>query len=108
MSGDANALDQAALAPYLEAHVPGFSKLCAAEKFKSGQSNPTYLLTAASGRYVLRAKPPGQLLKSAHQVDREFRVMQALSTTSVPVPRMLHLSGEMTPIGRMFYVMEFL
>ncbi|TGV80637.1 phosphotransferase family protein, partial [Mesorhizobium sp. M00.F.Ca.ET.149.01.1.1] len=108
MSGDANTLDLAALAPYLEAHVPGFAGLSAIEKFKSGQSNPTYLLTAASGRYVLRAKPPGQLLKSAHQVDREFRVMQALSGTTVPVPRMLHLSGEDSPIGRMFYVMEYL
>ncbi|MGX5839847.1 phosphotransferase family protein [Mesorhizobium sp. ArgA1] len=108
MSGDANAIDQAALAPYLEAHIPGFAGLSAIEKFKSGQSNPTYLLTAASGRYVLRAKPPGQLLKSAHQVDREFTVMKALAGTDVPVPRMLHLWGEDSPIGRMFYVMEFL
>lgn len=108
MSGDANALDQAALAPYLEAHIPGFAGLSTIEKFKSGQSNPTYLMTAASGRYVLRAKPPGQLLKSAHQVDREFTVMKALAGSAVPVPRMLHLSGEDSPIGRMFYVMEFL
>ncbi|MER8809187.1 phosphotransferase [Mesorhizobium australicum] len=105
---DANALDRATLAPYLDAHIPGFSRLAAIEKFKSGQSNPTYLLTAASGRYVLRAKPPGQLLKSAHQVDREFRVMKALSGTAVPVPEMLHLSTEDSPIGRMFYVMDFL
>ncbi|MEI9419890.1 phosphotransferase family protein [Mesorhizobium sp. Cs1299R1N1] len=105
---DPNALDQAALAPYLETHIPGFSGLAAIEKFKSGQSNPTYLLTAASGRYVLRAKPPGQLLKSAHQVDREFRVMEALSGTAVPVPKMLHLSAEGSPIGRMFYIMGFL
>ena len=101
-------LDQAALAPYMEANIPGFSGLAAVEKFKSGQSNPTYLLTAASGRYVLRAKPPGQLLKSAHQVDREFRVMSALAGTAVPVPAMLHLSAEDSPIGRMFYVMDFL
>ncbi|UCI09110.1 phosphotransferase [Mesorhizobium sp. B1-1-8] len=108
MSIDATAIDQAALAPYLEVYIPGFAGLSAVEKFKSGQSNPTYLLTAASGRYVLRAKPPGQLLKSAHQVDREFRVMRALAGTAVPVPRMLHLSGDESPIGRMFYVMEFL
>ncbi|RWN21131.1 MAG: phosphotransferase family protein [Mesorhizobium sp.] len=101
-------LDQAALAPYLEANISGFSGLAAVEKFKSGQSNPTYLLTAASGCYVLRAKPPGQLLKSAHQVDREFRVMSALAGTAVPVPAMLHLSAEDSPIGRMFYVMDFL
>jgi aminoglycoside phosphotransferase (APT) family kinase protein len=82
MSGDANALDQTELAPYLEAHIPGFAGLHSIEKFKSGQSNPTYLLTAASGRYVLRTKPPGQLLKSAHQVDREFTVMKALAGTA--------------------------
>lgn len=105
---DPNVLDQAALAPYLEANIPGFSGLAAIEKFKSGQSNPTYLMTAASGRYVLRTKPPGQLLKSAHQVDREFTVMSALAGTAVPVPRMLHLSAEDSPIGRMFYVMDFL
>jgi aminoglycoside phosphotransferase (APT) family kinase protein len=104
---DPNALDADALAPYLEAHVPGFSGLQSIEKFKSGQSNPTYLLIARSGRYVLRAKPPGALLKSAHQVDREFRVMRALAGTEVPVPRMLHLSDEDSPIGRMFYVMGF-
>ena len=103
-----NALDQKALARYLEAEIPGFSGLLAVEKFKSGQSNPTYLLTARSGRYVLRAKPPGQLLKSAHQVDREFTVMKALSGSAVPVPDMLHLSGEASPIGRMFYVMSFI
>ncbi|MFD1986007.1 phosphotransferase family protein [Mesorhizobium newzealandense] len=105
---DPNVLDQAALAPYLEANISGFSGLLSIEKFKSGQSNPTYLLTAASGRYVLRAKPPGQLLKSAHQVDREFTVMKALAGSAVPVPRMLHLSAEVSPIGRMFYVMDFL
>ena len=105
---DPNVLDQAALAPYLEANIPGFSGLLSIEKFKSGQSNPTYLLMAASGRYVLRAKPQGQLLKSAHQVDREFRVMSALAGTAVPVPDMLHLSAEDSPIGRMFYVMDFL
>lgn len=106
MSGP-NALDRAALAPYLEAHVPGFRDLRLVTKFRSGQSNPTYLLTAASGRYVLRAKPPGQLLKSAHQVDREFRVMRALGESAVPVPRVLHLAAKGSPIGRMFYVMDF-
>lgn len=104
---DANTLDAGVLAPYLDAHVPGFHGLQGVEKFASGQSNPTYLLRAKSGRYVLRAKPPGALLKSAHQVDREFRVMKALGRTAVPVPKMLHLSGEDSPIGRMFYVMEF-
>ena len=104
---DPNALDPAALGPYLEANVPGFRGLRAIEKFKSGQSNPTYRLSADSGDYVLRAKPPGQLLKSAHQVDREFRVIKALGATGFPVPEVLHLSEEASPIGRMFYVMAF-
>ena len=104
---DPNALDAAALAPYLEKHVPGFRGLEDIRKFGSGQSNPTYALDAESGRYVLRAKPPGELLKSAHQVDREFRVMKALKDTAVPVPEVLHLSEEASPIGRMFYIMAF-
>lgn len=104
---DPNTLDPTLLGPYLEREIDGFSELQSIEKFKSGQSNPTYLLTAKSDRYVLRAKPSGQLLKSAHQVDREFHVMRALAGTGVPVPRMLHLSGEDSPIGRMFYVMSF-
>ncbi|MBO6726889.1 MAG: phosphotransferase family protein [Rhizobiaceae bacterium] len=102
---DPNQLDTATLAPYLEANVPGFSSLEGIDKFNTGQSNPTYLLRAKSGKYVLRAKPPGDLLKSAHQVDREYRVMSALADSDVPVPRMLHLSAEDSPIGRMFYVM---
>lgn len=100
-------LDSEVLAPYLEAHVPGFRSLRSIRKFNAGQSNPTYLLDADSGRYVLRAKPPGELLKSAHQVDREYRVMKALRGTGVPVPEVLHLSGEDSPIGRMFFVMAF-
>lgn len=106
-AGDPNALDEAALGPYLESHVPGFAGMRGVRKFNAGQSNPTYLIEAASGRYVLRAKPPGQLLKSAHQVDREYRVMAALKDTAVPVPQVLHLSGEDSPIGRMFYVMAY-
>jgi len=105
---DPHQLDQAALAPFLEANVPGFSGLRAISKFNSGQSNPTYLVEAESGKYVLRAKPPGALLKSAHQVDREYRVMEALAQTAVPVPEALYLSPEETPIGRQFFVMRFM
>ncbi|MGH1350844.1 MAG: phosphotransferase family protein [Methyloligellaceae bacterium] len=108
MTADANTLDMAALAPALEKDVLGFSGLNEITKFNTGQSNPTYLLTADSGKYVLRAKPPGKLLKSAHQVDREFRVMNALKETDVPVPETLFLSEEDSAIGRMFYVMKFL
>lgn len=104
---DANQLDEAVLGPYLEREIAGFKDLRDLTKFGSGQSNPTYKVSADSGEYVLRAKPPGQLLKSAHQVDREYRVMKALAGSGVPVPKMLFLSPDETPIGRMFYVMEF-
>lgn len=97
-----------ALGKYLEAQIDGFQGLNAAEKFGDGQSNPTYLLRADSGDVVLRAKPPGELLKSAHQVDREYRVMKALADTDVPVPKMLHLADGDNPLGRMFFVMQYL
>ena len=107
---DPNTIDTNALAPWLEENVPGFSGFQGLEKFGTGQSNPTYRIDAQSGSYVLRAKPPGELLKSAHAVDREFRVLDSLFETPVPVPKVLTLSGEgdESPIGRMFYVMEHL
>ncbi|WP_075996459.1 phosphotransferase [Salaquimonas pukyongi] len=108
MDDAVNQLDSAALSPWLESHVDGFHDLMEIRKFTGGQSNPTYLIIAQSGKYVLRAKPPGELLKSAHQVDREYRVMKALGATAVPVPRMFALSSEDSPIGRMFFVMEYL
>ena len=77
-------------------------------KFSDGQSNPTYKLTTASSQYVLRAQPPGELLKSAHQVDREYTVMNALGSTNVPVPTMLHMSRPENRFGRKFFIMEFL
>jgi aminoglycoside phosphotransferase (APT) family kinase protein len=94
------------LAPYLEASVVGFAGPLTAEKFKGGQSNPTFRIDAASGRYVLRRKPPGVLLQSAHAVDREFRVMRALHGSDVPVAKALHLCADERVIGSMFYVME--
>lgn len=101
------AFNQAKLNAYLERHVDGFRGLIDAEKFPGGQSNPTWLLSAASGRYVLRSKPPGLLLKSAHAVDREFRVIKALAETDVPVARALHLCEDEGVIGAMFYVMSY-
>ena len=98
--------DMDALADELHELVPGFSGLHAVEKFNTGQSNPTYRVEADSGNYVLRAKPPGTLLKSAHQVDREYRVMKALAANNVPVPKVYGLSGEDSAIGRMYFVME--
>jgi aminoglycoside phosphotransferase (APT) family kinase protein len=100
-------IDTQALATYLEARLPGFKGPISAQKTETGQSNPTFLLYSPSGRYVLRKKPPGQLLKSAHQVDREHRVMHALEHTDVPVPRMLHLCEDDSIIGTAFFVMEF-
>ena len=92
---------------YLEAHLDGFKGLQRAEKFSDGQSNPTFLLSATSGRYVLRRQPPGELLKSAHAVDREYRVMTALCDSAVPVPHTYHLCTDPDVIGSMFYVMSF-
>ncbi|MBP6381152.1 MAG: phosphotransferase [Pseudomonadales bacterium] len=96
------------LGSWLERAIPGFHDLQAAHKFPGGQSNPTFLLEAGSGRYVLRRKPPGALLASAHAVDREYRVLRALESTTVPVPRALALCDDDAVIGSMFYVMEFL
>ncbi len=99
-------LDTEAVARWMAAHVPGFEGPLSARKFDVGQSNPTYRLDAGSGAYVLRRKPPGTLLKSAHAVDREFVVQRALAGTDVPVPRMLALCEDATVIGSVFYVME--
>src|SRR4051794_6961565 len=96
------------LEAWLRGNVVGFRGPLAAERFSGGQSNPTYKLTSASGEYVLRRKPPGQLLPSAHAVDREFRVMRALAGTRVPVPRVHALCEDDSVIGSAFYVMEFL
>ncbi|MBP6299990.1 MAG: phosphotransferase family protein [Arenimonas sp.] len=101
-------LPDAALALYLQQHIDGFKGPLTSTKFKGGQSNPTYLLEAASGRYVLRRKPPGKLLASAHAVDREFRVLQALHGSNVPVAKPYHLCSDESIIGSMFYVMEYI
>lgn len=103
----ANTASEERLASYLAAVVPGFEGPVKLEKFSGGQSNPTYLLQAASGQYVLRSKPPGQLLASAHAVDREYRVLQALADSPVPVARPLHLCEDDSIFGAMFYLMEY-
>ena len=99
--------DLAKLEQYLSNHVEGFKGPLSAEQFSGGQSNPTFLLTAASGKYVLRRKPPGKLLPSAHAVDREYRVMSALYPTDVPVARTFCLCEDQDVIGTSFYVMDF-
>lgn len=94
---------------YLTNAIDEFEGLTEVTKFGTGQSNPTYQVIAKSGAYVLRSKPPGRLLPSAHAVDREFRVMGALADTDVPVPEVLHLVGqEASPSRRAFFVMRFL
>ena len=107
MPGSVETLDAEVLGPYLEANVDGFSDLIDIEKFADGQSNPTFRVRARSGVYVLRRQPPGKLLKSAHAVDREYRVLAALADTDVPVARVHHLCEDRDVIGSMFYVMEF-
>jgi len=99
--------DVAHLTRYLEAHLPGFHGPIEVEKFPQGQSNPTFRLTTPAGPLVLRRKPPGKLLKSAHAVEREYRVLAALERTQVPVPHVRHLCTDDTVIGSGFYVMDY-
>ena len=105
---DRHRFDEAALERYLAERIPGFAPPLAVEQFKGGQSNPTFLLSAGAQRFVLRRKPPGELLPSAHAVDREFRVISALHGTDVPVARPFVLCEDTTVIGTAFYVMEFI
>ena len=100
-------IDTDRLAAWLESAVPDFRGPLQLQQFTGGQSNPTYLLTARSGRYVLRRKPPGQLLASAHAVDREFRVLRALHGQAVPVAAALAHCTDVSVAGTEFYVMEF-
>lgn len=102
-----HSFDHPRLERYLARHVAGFTTLDGVQKFDAGQSNPTYRLTSGARSFVLRAKPMGELLKSAHQVDREFRVMQALQSSPVPVPKMYHLSTDDNPLGAQFFVMDY-
>jgi aminoglycoside phosphotransferase (APT) family kinase protein len=99
-------LNEEALGAWLEANVEGFTPPFELRKFPSGQSNPTYRITAASGDYVLRRKPFGPLLPSAHAVDREYRLLTALHPLDFPVPRPLALCSDADVIGAIFYVME--
>lgn len=104
---DAHRFDEQRLLDYLTSHVESFHGPIAVSQFKGGQSNPTYLIDAGSGRYVLRRKPPGKLLKSAHAVDREFRIISALYAVDFPVPRPVVVCEDPEVIGTTFFVMEF-
>ena len=100
------ALDEARLVEWLAAHVEGYAGPLKVRQFKGGQSNPTYELTTPGRTYVLRRKPPGTLLASAHAVDREFRVISALHAQGYPVARPWALCTDDAVIGSMFYVMD--
>ncbi|MBM4267856.1 MAG: phosphotransferase family protein [Deltaproteobacteria bacterium] len=103
---DRHRFDEAALARYLRGRLEGFDGDLEVRQFAGGQSNPTFLLVSGDRRWVLRKKPPGQLLPSAHAVDREYRAMKALASTDVPVPRVLVLCEDESVIGQWFFVME--
>ncbi|HCU90689.1 MAG TPA: phosphotransferase family protein [Gammaproteobacteria bacterium] len=101
-------LDVSRLTRYLKKHIDNFEGPVKIKRFQGGQSNPTYQLITPSRNYVLRRKPSGQLLPSAHAVDREFRVISALNATDFPVPRALCLCEDITVAGTIFYVMEMI
>jgi aminoglycoside phosphotransferase (APT) family kinase protein len=108
----AHRFDEKRLETFLRDRIEEFGNRLRVQQFQGGASNPTFLLTTENGngskRYVLRKKPPGQLLASAHQVDREHRIMKALEGTGVPVPHMRLLCDDAEIIGTAFYVMDFL
>lgn len=95
------------LQEYCNSNVPELGTLLSIEKFSGGQSNPTFKLSTNQGEFVLRRQPLGQLLKSAHAVDREFRIISALQTSAVPVPRGIHLCVDSTVLGSQFFIMTF-
>jgi len=102
---DAHRFDEARLAAWMASNVDGFQGPLSVRQFRGGQSNPTYRLESPGAAYVLRRKPPGKLLASAHAVDREFRVISALHAQGFPVPRPFALCEDDGVIGTMFYVM---
>ena len=105
-----NTLDVLALQAYLASIEAGFGSITQVDKFSGGQSNPTFLLECRNPdtRMVLRKQPPGELLKSAHAVDREYKVMHALAASAVPVPGMIALCEDLSVLGEKFFLMEFL
>ena len=107
MNDGVHTLDIEKLSDYLTQQLDEFTGIKQSKKFNTGQSNPTYLLETAEKKYVLRKKPPGKLLPSAHAVDREYRIIKALEETKVPVPKTVLLCKDESIIGTIFYVMEF-
>jgi aminoglycoside phosphotransferase (APT) family kinase protein len=103
---ESHRFDESALAAWMQANVEGYAGPLEVRQFKGGQSNPTYQLVTPSKKYVLRRKPPGKLLPSAHAVDREYKVISALYPTGFPVARSYGLCTDDSVIGTMFYVMD--
>ena len=103
---EAHRFDEDSLSRYLSTRLPGFEDALVVRQFVGGTSNPTFMLSSGEQSWVLRKRPPGHLLPSAHQVEREHRVMHALRDSDVPVPRMLHFCADEAVIGQAFYVME--
>src|SRR5690606_19150950 len=103
---DRHRFDEAKLESWLKDHVADYKGPLTIQQFKGGQSNPTFMLITPAKRYVLRRKPPGKLLPSAHAVDREYRVITALAGTDVPVARTYGLCEDDSVIGTAFYVMD--
>ena len=99
--------DESRLWHYLRERMPNFRGPLAVRQFVGGQSNPTFLLETPAARWVMRKKPPGTLLQSAHQVEREYRIIKALAATDVPVPRVHLLCEDASIIGTAFFVMDF-
>ncbi|MEA3139166.1 MAG: hypothetical protein QOK23_1335 [Gammaproteobacteria bacterium] len=102
-----HAFDTARLSAWMQIHIAGFCGPVEVRQFAGGQSNPTFLVQSHAGPYVLRRKPPGKLLPSAHAVDREFRVLAALENTPVPVAHVYALCEDPDVIGSAFYVMDY-
>lgn len=103
---EAHRFDEASLSRYLAKSLPGFEGNLVVQQFVGGTSNPTFSLTSGDNCWVLRKRPPGKLLPSAHQVEREYRVMDALRDQDVPVPKMHLICDDESIIGQAFYVME--
>lgn len=103
---DSHKFDEKKLEAYVEAHVEGFEGPLEVRQFKGGQSNPTYQLVTPKKKYVMRRKPPGKLLPSAHAVDREYKVITALGKIGFPVPRTYCMCEDESVVGTIFYVMD--
>ncbi|MFO1015387.1 MAG: phosphotransferase family protein [Caulobacteraceae bacterium] len=105
---ESHKFNEAGLVDWMKAHVPGFEGPIAVKQFAGGQSNYTYEIATPKAKYVMRRKPAGKLLPSAHAVDREYKVITALHSTGFPVPRTYGLEADDSVVGTMFYVMDFM